>query len=112
MSEHDGHHHLEVTDGDRTVARAEVTTSPDAAAPARASLHAEAGHIPPGSRASLVDAVLDLPQVQDSDRVQVALPLGDSESLHQLQQRCDHVTSRAAGSTAIVEGALPESRHD
>jgi hypothetical protein len=101
--DHAGHHHLEITDGDRTVASAEVTTTDETPATAVASLHAESGHLPAGVRASLVDAVLDLPQVQDSARVQVAVPRGDAESLYRLQQRCDDVTTRAAGATSFVE---------
>jgi hypothetical protein len=69
-----GHHHLhqhvEVSDDGRTVAAAaEVIISGQSGGTARVSLRAEAGHITPGRRASLVDAVLDLPQVRDSARL-------------------------------------------
>jgi len=44
-----------------TVAAVEVTTVEHAGRTVRASLLPSSGHTPPGSRASLVDAVMDLP---------------------------------------------------
>ncbi|HUL28012.1 MAG TPA: hypothetical protein VLW44_19815, partial [Streptosporangiaceae bacterium] len=58
--------HVEVKDGDQTVAAAEVTTAGQAEGTVRASLLPSSGHTPPGSHASLVDAVLGLPEVQAS----------------------------------------------
>jgi hypothetical protein len=55
----------------------------------RASLHIESGHLPVGTRKRLVDAVLDSPEVSSSEHVQVALPLGDTEILDRIRQRCD-----------------------
>ena len=78
------HHHIEIRDGDETVAAADVTTPPEAEGTAQASLRAAPGHIAPGSRASLVDAVMDLPEVQESSRLEAALPLGDTETLGRL----------------------------
>ena len=108
MAEHERHQHVEVNDNDRPVAAAEVTTPAEAGGTARASLRAESGHITPGRRASLVDAVLDLPEVRESARLKAAFPLGDSESLQRLQDRCGDVTTRPAGSSAILEADLPE----
>jgi hypothetical protein len=102
----DKHQHLEIRDGDRVVTSADVMSSRDTHAPTRAILHAEAGHIPPGSRADLVDAVLDLPEVQDSDNLEASVSLGDAESLLRLEERCDDATTRAAGSTALVDAQL------
>jgi hypothetical protein len=110
MNHQDAHHHLEVTDGERTVATAEVTAPNQPKATAVASLQAEAGHLPPGVRARLVDAVLDLPTVQGSDRVLLAVPRGDAESLHRLQERCAGITTRAAGATSFVEADPPNNR--
>src|ERR1700685_1706617 len=101
---------VEVSDDDRTVATAEVTTSEGSGGTARVSLRAEPGHITPGRRASLVDAVLDLPEVQDSARVEAAFRLGDCESLHRLQERCEDVSTRPAGWSALVDANLPPSR--
>src|ERR1700730_9656909 len=110
MAEHDLRQRVEVSEDDRTVATAEVTTSEGSGGTARVSLHAEPGHIAPGRRASLVDAVLDLPEVQESARVEAAFQLGDSESLHRLQERCEDVSTRPAGWSALVDANLPPSR--
>ena len=110
MAGHDLRQRVEVSDDDRTVATAEVTTSEGSGGTARVSLRAEPGHITPGHRASLVDAVLDLPEVQESARLEAAFQLGDSESLHQLQERCEDVSTRPAGWSALVDANLPSSR--
>jgi hypothetical protein len=101
--------HIEVKDGDQPVAGAEVTAPSEPDGTARASLHAEAGHIAPGRRASLVDAVMDLPEIQQSARLEAAVPLGDSESLERLRQRTEDPTTRPAGSTALLDGRIPAS---
>jgi hypothetical protein len=110
MAGHDRRQRVEVSDHDRTVATAEVTTSEGSGGTARVSLQAEPGHITPGRRASLVDAVLDLPEVQESARVEAAFRLGDSESLYRLQERCEDVSTRPAGWSALVDANLPSSR--
>ena len=107
MAEHDLRQRVEVSDDDRTVATAEVATSAGSGGTARVSLRAEPGHITPGRRASLVDAVLDLPEVQESARVEASFRLGDSESLHQFQERCEDVTTRPAGWSALLDANLP-----
>ncbi len=66
MGEHDLHRRVEISDSQGTVASADVTISQESDRTARASLRATAGHLTRGIRASLVDAVLDLPEVQDS----------------------------------------------
>jgi hypothetical protein len=109
MPGHDLRQRVQVSDDDRTVATAEVTTSEGSGGTARVSLRAEPGHITPGRRASLVDAVLDLPEVQESARVEAAFRLGDSESLHRLQERCEDVSARPAGWSALVDANLPSS---
>ncbi len=110
MAGHDLHQYVEISNGGRAVAAAEVTTSQGPDRTARASLRAESGHITPGSRARLVDAVLDLPEVQDCARLEAAFPLGDSESLHRLKQRCEDVRTHPAGASALVEATLPPGR--
>jgi hypothetical protein len=101
--------HIEVKDGDQPVAEAEVTAPQEPDGTARASLHAAAGHIAPGRRADLVDAVMDLPEIQQSARLEAAVPLGDSESLERLRQRTEDPTTRPAGSTALLDGQIPAS---
>jgi hypothetical protein len=98
--------HVEISDDECTVATAEVT-SEGPGGTAWASLRAEPGHIIPGRRASLVDAVLDLPEVQESAHLSVVFPLGDCETLQRLQERCLDVRSHPAGASAIMEANLP-----
>jgi uncharacterized phage protein gp47/JayE len=101
---------VEVKVGDQTVAAAEVTTAEGAegtARTARTSLHAASGHIAPGSRASLVDAIMDLPEVQASTRLEATVPLGDGESLDRLRQRTEDSVTRPAGSTALLDATIP-----
>ena len=110
MPGHARRQRVEVSDDDRIVATAEVTTSEGSGGTARVSLRAEPGHITPGRRASLVDAVLDLPEVQESARVEAAFRLGDGESLHRLQERCQDVRTRPAGWSTLVDANLPPGR--
>jgi len=98
---------VEIKDGDETVAAAEVTTSQEPGGTAQASLHAASGHIAPGSRASLVDAVMDLPEVQASEQLQATVPLGDAELLERLRERTEDTTTRPAGSTALLDANIP-----
>jgi hypothetical protein len=72
----------------------------------RASLHAQAGHLPTGARTRLVDGVLDLPQTKDGTRLEATLPLGDAESLGRLRERCDEVQTRPAGASCLIDAAL------
>jgi hypothetical protein len=101
--------HVEIKDGDQTVAAADVTTD-DEHDTVRASLHAAAGHIAPGRRASLVDAVMDLPEVQESARLEASVPLGDGESLERLRERTDDASTHPAGSTALLDANIPPAR--
>jgi len=99
--------HIEVGDAGQPVAAAEVTTSEGAEGTVRASLHASAGHMTPGSRASLVDAVMDLPEVQASTRMEATVPLGDGESLERLRERTEDAVTRSAGSTTLLDANIP-----
>ena len=108
MTNPDLYRHVEIKDGDQTVAAADVTTE-EAEGTARASLYAASGHIVPGTRTSLVDAVMDLPEVQESTHLEAALPLGDSEILGRLRERSENSTTRAAGSSALLDADIPVS---
>jgi len=103
--------HVEVKDGDRTVAAAEVTTAKGPAGTARTSLHAMSTDVPAGYRANLVDAVMDLPEVQASTRLEATIPLGDGELLERLRQRTTDAVTRPAGSTALLDANIPEGAH-
>jgi hypothetical protein len=107
MTDPDASRHVEVRDGDKSIAAADVTTAAGAEGTARASLHATPGHIPPGSRASLVDAVMDTPEVRASTRLEATVPLGDGESLERLRQRTEDAVTRPAGSTALFDASIP-----
>ena len=105
MTDGSKHHTVQVDGAEQAGVSAEVITLAGSAA--RASLRAESGQLPRGSRAALVDAVLELPEVQQADHLAVNLPLGDAESLQRLQERTSEMTVRAAGSTALVDADLP-----
>jgi hypothetical protein len=106
MTNPDETRRVEIKDGEQTVAAADVSQQPDGAT--RASLHATSGHVAPGHRAELVDAIVDLPEVQDSDRLEATVPLGDSEALDRLRERTEQTETRPAGSTALVDGTIPD----
>ena len=94
---------VEVKDSGQTVAAAEVTTPCEhAGGTVRTSLYPSSGHIPPGSRARLVDSVMDLPEVRASARLEATVPLGDAEALQRLRERARDTVTRPAGSTALV----------
>jgi hypothetical protein len=96
---------VEIRDGEQTVAAADVSRQPGGAT--RASLHPTSGHVAPGHRAELVNAIVDLPEVQDGDHLEASVPLGDSEALDRLRERTEETETRPAGSTALVDGTIP-----
>jgi len=101
-------HHVEVKDDhDRTAAVAEVTTDRCPAGTVRASMYAMSGRARPGDRTILVDAVLDLPEVQACSRMEVTIPCGDAEWLEHLKKRLDHAILRAAGATTLLDANIP-----
>jgi hypothetical protein len=73
---------------------------------ARASLHIESGHLPAGTRTRLVDALLDSPEFSTCTHVLMTLPLGDTEILGRVRERCHPDDVRAAGTTCLVEAHL------
>ncbi|HEY0403425.1 MAG TPA: hypothetical protein VGD09_15520 [Blastococcus sp.] len=93
----------------RTLASAEVHAT-DEPGVVHSDLHVESGHLPGGTRTRLVDAVLDSPEVDQAERLLATMPLGDTEMLDRVRQRCDDVETRAAGATKLVEARL-EQRH-
>jgi hypothetical protein len=99
--------HVEVKDGDQTVAAAEVTIAQGPEGTARTSLHATSEHVRPGHRANLVDAVMDTPEVQASTRLEASVPLGDGELLERLRERTEDAVTRPAGSTALLDADIP-----
>jgi hypothetical protein len=103
--------HVEIKDEDgETVAEAEVTTARGPEGTVRASMHAKDAYVRPGDRARMVDAVMDLPEVQASDRVEAAVPYGDGESLERLRERTEDAHARAAGATTLLDANIPPGR--
>jgi hypothetical protein len=58
-------------------------------------------------RADLVDAVMDLPEVWASERLEAAVPSGDGESLERLRERTQDTVTRPARSTTLVDADIP-----
>jgi hypothetical protein len=102
--------HIEVKDDDgRTAAVAEVTTDGGPEGTVRASMYAKSEHVRRGDRTSLVDAVMDLPEVQASERVEATVPYGDVESVERLKERTDDTDVRAAGATTLLDANIPRA---
>ena len=110
MGSSDMPRHIKIEDGDHTVAAAEVAVSGQEDRTARTSLHAASGHIAPGRRARLVDAVLELPEVQASARLEASVPAGDAESIQRLRERTKDAVTRPAGSTVLLDANIPSDR--
>jgi hypothetical protein len=89
----------------RTLATAEVHPT-DEPGVVHSDLHVESGHLPGGTRTRLVDAVLEHPRVDEADRLLATMPLGDTEMLERVRERCDDVEARAAGATKLVKARL------
>jgi hypothetical protein len=98
--------HIEVDDNGSVVAFADVER-PEGSEAARATLHVEGGHRPPGTGARLVEAVLETAEVREAGAVVAAVPKGESEAIEKVHERLPQATTRPAGATVIVEAQLP-----
>jgi hypothetical protein len=94
-----------IATGGQTLATAEVHPTGTAGV-VHSDLHVESGHLPMGTRARLVDAVLAHPDVDHADTLVATMPLGDTEMLARVRERCDHVEAHAAGATKVVEARV------
>jgi hypothetical protein len=104
-------HHVTVTnDQDQTAAVAEVSTDTGPEGTVRTSMYAKAEYVRPGDRSQLVDTVMDLPEVQASDRLEATVPFGDAESVERLRERTDDAELRAAGATTLLDANVPHPR--
>jgi hypothetical protein len=100
--------HVEIKNkDDRVVAEAEVTTALGPEGTVRTSMHTKNEYARRGDRTALVDAVMDLPEVQASKRVEAAVPYGDGESLDRLRQRTVDAQTRVAGATTLLDANVP-----
>ena len=96
---------VRVEDDGKLLAEADVRPAAEPGV-VRSALHVEAGHLPPGTRTRLVDAVLEHPAVEDAEKLVATMPISDSEMLGRLRERTDEVDTRAAGATKIVEARI------
>jgi hypothetical protein len=99
------HPTIQIEADGRTLASAEVHPT-DEPGLVHSDLHVESGHLPAGTRTRLVDAVLEHPEVEEADRLLATMPLGDTEMLDRVRERCDDVDARAAGATKLVQAHL------
>jgi hypothetical protein len=93
---------VQIEEDGRLLASAEVTPRDDAGV-VHSDLHVESGQLPAGTRARLVDAVLEHPDVDGAERLVATMPISDSEMLERVRERYDDVEARAAGATKLVE---------
>jgi hypothetical protein len=105
MTRSHDHADVEIQDGGRVLASAEVSATEDPQV-VHSELHVASGHLPPGTGSRLVDAVLEHPEVGKAERLVATMPLGDTEMLERVRERSDGVRARAAGATKIVEARL------
>jgi hypothetical protein len=108
MSDPETSRHVEIKDDDdRTTAVAEVTTAKGPDGTVRTSLYAKNERVRRGDRATLVDEVMGLPEVKESDRMEATVPYGDVESVERLRERTDDAVLRAAGGSTLLDANLP-----
>jgi hypothetical protein len=98
-------HEVKIEVDGRVAAVADVSGTADPAV-VHSAMHVESGHLPPGTRSKLVDAVLDDPQVSQASHLSASMPAGDTELIDRLRQRAETVEIRAAGATKLVEAEL------
>jgi hypothetical protein len=96
---------IQIEDHGRTVASAEVHVT-DRSDVVHTDLHVESGPLPPATRAHLVDAVLEHPDVHSAGHLVATMPLGDTEMLERVRERCEDVEAHSAGATKIVDARL------
>ena len=96
---------IEIEDDGRTLASAEVHAT-DRPGVVHTDLHVASGPIPPDTRARIVDAVLEHPDVHTADHLVATMPLGDTGMLERVRERCENVEAHAAGATKIVDARL------
>jgi hypothetical protein len=99
---------IEIEDEGRMIASAQVHTT-DRSGVVHTDLHAASGPLPPDTRAHLVDAVLEHPDVHAADHLVATMPSGDTEMLERVRERCEDVEAHSAGATKIVDARLTTS---
>jgi hypothetical protein len=102
------HPTIQIEADGRTLATAEVHFTDDTRV-MHSDMHVESGHLPAWTRSRLVDAVLEHPDIDAADRLLATMPIGDTEMLARVRERCDEVEAHAAGATKIVEARIHPS---
>ncbi|HEX2072642.1 MAG TPA: hypothetical protein VHF92_02555 [Geodermatophilus sp.] len=100
---------IQIRERERMLAAADVGPT-DQPGLVHSTMHVESGQLPVGTRRRLVDAVLDHPRVGEAERLLVTMPIGDTEMLDRVRERCEVVVTRAVGATKIVEARLDPTR--
>jgi hypothetical protein len=108
MNQSPDSHEIEIDVDGHMAALAQVSGTDDPAV-VFSAMHVESGHLPPGTRARLVDAVLDDPQVAAASHLAASMPTGDVEMLERVRERAGTVEVRATGATKLVDAEL---RHE
>lgn len=96
--------HITIEDNGHLLAEAFIQSHPDLV---DAQLRVETGHIQPGARSQLVDAVLEMPNVPPGTRLEITLPTGDAEMLEQIRNRCHDINTRVAGVSCRLQTTFP-----
>ena len=73
----------------------------------KAQVHVEAGHLPPGTRTAMAEAIHERVQSSSAEHLTAAVPLGDGELIDGLARPLSDVTLRAAGATSLIDGDVP-----
>ena len=73
----------------------------------QAQVHVEPGHLPPGTRQAMAEALHERVQSTDAEHLTAAVPLGDGELIDGIRRPLTDVNLRAAGATSLIEGDLP-----
>jgi hypothetical protein len=95
--------HITIFDAGQLLAEADVHFDSDLIA---AQLRVESGHLPPGTRTQLVDAILELPHARPGTALELTVPAGDAEMLQRVRERCTSVHTRAAGASCRLNATV------
>ena len=95
--------HISIATAGDVLAEATITT-PDDDGAVCVAVHVAAGHLPPGARQSMADAIHSQLTTDRAAWVTVTVPLGDAELVDGIRSHLDDAELRAAGATSIIEG--------
>jgi hypothetical protein len=92
---------IELRCADVAVARAWIDSQGTAV---RMNLALSHGRLPAASRARLIDACFSEARPAPQQPVEVSIPAGDVELLDGICRRLDHVRTRPAGASCLIDG--------